>query len=304
MRNTYQEVTDRIVTLLEQGTKPWQKSWSAGGSVTLAPMARPLRVSGAPYTGINVLNLWSAAMLRGYASRHWITYKGAAELGGQVRKGSKAELAFYVGRVSKPSEIEGQDDRIVSFMRNYAVFNADQIDGLPDRFKPSAEPVPAAPVSGEEHARNPTVDCFIDHLAPRIAHGGDRAYYAPSIDAVQMPHLAQFRDAESYYATLLHEMIHWTSHADRCDRALGKRFGDDAYAAEELIAELGAAFLCADLGVTDQPRDDHASYVASWLRVLKSDNRAIFRAASLAEKAASYMHAAQPGAAEEMDEAA
>jgi antirestriction protein ArdC len=307
MRNTYQEVTDRIVAMLESGVKPWQRSWKTGGDnplVVTSPMARPLRVCGQPYTGMNVLNLWAASMVRGFSSRHWMTYKSAQALGAQVRKGSKSELAFYVGKVIKPAENEGEDDRLISFMRTYAVFNADQIDGLPDRFKVAAPVAPVAPVPAPDgrNPRVPHVDIFVDNVAPRLAHGGDKAFYMPSTDSIRMPHLEQFEDSEAYYATLLHETVHWTSHAQRCDRQLGKRFGDDAYAAEELVAELGAAFLCADLAISDSPRPDHASYLASWLKVLKSDNRAIFRAASLAEKAATFMRAAQPGTAEQPEE--
>lgn len=290
MRDTYQEVTDRIVAMLESGTKPWQKSWGTGGTIA-APMARPLRSNGAPYRGLNVINLWSAAMLRGFNSRYWLTYKGAQALGGQVTKGARAELAFYVGKVVKAGENDGDEDRIISFMKSYAVFNADQIEGLPAHFY-AAAPVEAPVVDG--HARIDRVDAFVDNLAPKLAHGGDRAYYMPSTDSIRMPHMAQFDTAQSYYATLLHEMVHWTSADARVDRKLTGRFGDPAYAFEELIAEIGAAFLCADLAISDTPRADHASYLASWLKVLKEDKRAIFRAAALADKAATWMHAAQP----------
>jgi antirestriction protein ArdC len=303
--NAYQTVTDRIVAMLEGGTKPWQRPWNSADGVRIgSPIARPLRSNGQPYRGANVLNLWAAGMLRGFSSRYWLTYKGAQEFGGQVRKGAKSELAFYVGRHTVEAQKEGDDDKVVAFMRSYCVFNADQIDGLPARFYAAAEP--AAPIApAPAHARNAEVDTFVDNLSVKLAHGGDRAYYMPSADAVRMPHLEQFHDADSYYATLLHELTHWTGHATRCDRdfSASKRWGDSAYAAEELVAELGAAFLCADLGVSEgEPRADHADYIASWIAVLKADNRAIFRAASAAEKAAAWIHAAQPGSvADEME---
>ena len=288
----YQAVTDRIVAMLETGTPPWQRSWSAGAPTITGPIARPLRSCGKPYTGVNVLNLWAAGMMRGFSSRYWMTYKTAAGLGGQVRKGAKSEFCFYVGKHVVAAESEDKSDKVISFMRAYCVFNCDEIDGLPARYYA----IEAAPVKPAEwsHDRNPEVDSFVGHTGATIGHGGDRAYYMPSSDAVRMPHLEQFRDAESYYATLLHEIVHWTSAEARCDRQLGKRFGDDAYAAEELVAELGAAFLCADLAITNEPREDHASYLASWIKVLKADNRAIFRAASLAEKAAGFLHGLQP----------
>jgi antirestriction protein ArdC len=291
-QNAYQTVTDRIIAMLETGTAPWQRSWSIGVPTISGPITRPLRSCGKPYTGMNVLNLWAAAMMRDFRSRYWMTYKTAAGLGGQVRKGAKAELAFYVGKHVVAAEAEDKDDKVISFMRAYHVFNCDEIDGLPARYY-ATDAAPAKPAAWS-HDRNAEVDAFVAHTGAAIGHGGDRAYYMPSTDAVRMPHLAQFRDAESYYATLLHEVVHWTSAPARCDRHLGKRFGDDAYAAEELVAELGAAFLCADLAITNEPRADHASYLASWIKVLKADNRAIFRAASLAEKAAGFLHGCQP----------
>jgi antirestriction protein ArdC len=297
----YQTVTDRIVAMLEAGTPPWQRSWSVGQPTISGPIVRPLRACGKPYTGANVINLWAAGMMRGFRSRYWMTYKGAKEAGGNVRKGAKSELAFYVGKHTVEAKEPDQDDKTVSFMRAYCVFNCDEIEGLPARFYATEAPAPIEPAA-PTHARNGEVDTFVSNLNASIAHGGDRAYYMPSMDAVRMPHLEQFDSAESYYATLLHELTHWTSHETRCPRPLGARFGDDAYAAEELVAELGAAFLCADLGVTNEPRADHASYIASWIRVLKADNRAIFRAASLAEKAATFMHGKQP-ASEAQDEA-
>lgn len=293
--NQYQAVTDRIVAMLEAGVRPWQKSWKAG-AVSAPILRRPISgATGKPYTGVNTLSLWAAAEIRGFSSPYWFTYKAAQAAGGQVKKGAKSELAFYVGKhtVRDEGAPEGDEsERTISFLRAYCVFNAEEIDGLPAKFYVTEPAAPAPVIDG----RMPEVDSFVANLRADISHGGDKAFYMPAMDAVRMPHLAQFNSPESYYATLLHELTHWTSAPARCDRQLGGRFGDDAYAAEELIAELGAAFLCSDLAVSAEPREDHASYLASWLRVLKADNKAIFKAAALAERAAGFMHAQQPAA--------
>lgn len=288
----YQAVTDRIVAMLEAGTKPWQRSWSTDPAVITGAMQRPLRNTGEAYRGMNVLNLWCAAQVRGLQSRYWFTYKGAQALGAQVRKGARSEFAFFVGQTTKEAETEGGADRTISFLKCYHVFNGDEVDNLPPRFAPVASEPVAAPVC--PHERRPDVDAFFAGAGVKLAHGGDRAFYMPSGDAVRMPELAQFNSAEAYYATLAHEAVHWTGHESRCARPFGKRFGDAAYAVEELVAELGAAFLCADLGISDQPRADHADYLAQWLKVLKGDNRAIFTAAAAADRAAGFLHGAQP----------
>lgn len=287
----YQTVTDRIVAMMEAGTRPWARSWTTGGGFTVGGMQRPLRIGGQPYTGINVINLWAAAQARGFTSRHWMTFKGAKEIGASVRKGAKAELAFYVGaHVVTDTDKSGEEtERTVNFLRFYYVFNADEIDNLPPRFQGAV----AAPVESAEQ-RDAKADGFIAATGAMIAHGGDKAYYAPSSDSIRLPMFAAFDKPESYYATALHELVHWTSHTDRCARELGKRFGDDAYAAEELVAELGSAFLCADLGISAEPRPDHASYLAHWVRVMRADNKAIFKAAALADRAAGFLHKLQP----------
>jgi antirestriction protein ArdC len=296
MANNYQVVTDRIVAMLEQGVRPWAKSWKAGEPVSLANMVRPMSgATGRPYTGINVINLWCAAESRGFTSPYWFTFKAAKDAGGNVKKGAKAELAFFVGRHTVKDEAPGQDptERTISFLRAYCVFNACECEGLPAKFYPgNAEPAPV--VDG----RIDTADAFIAATGASIAHGGDRAFFMPSADAIRLPHITQFESPEAYYATSLHELIHWTGPEARCNREMGKRFGDDAYAAEELVAELGAAFAMADLSISAEPREDHASYLAGWLKIMKADNRAIFRAAALAEKAAAFLHAQQPAADE------
>lgn len=290
----YQRITDRIVSELEQGVRPWLKPWSAANAE--GRITRPLRASGQPYNGINVLNLWAEAMARGFACPTWMTFRQAKELGGFVRKGETGSLVVYASTFSKTEtdEATGQDaEKDIPFLKAYCVFNVEQIEGLPERF--AATPAPRLdPVTRDVEA-----DAFFARTGATIRHGGNRAFYAQGEDVVQLPPFEAFRDPESYYATLAHEMTHWTKHKKRLDREFGrKRWGDEGYAAEELVAELGAAFLCADLDITPEPREDHAAYIASWLKVLKDDKRAIFTAAAHAQRAADWLHA-KAGAAQE-----
>jgi antirestriction protein ArdC len=299
-RDVYTRVTDSIIESLEQGVRPWHRPWEGG--LTDGRMIRPLRHNGTPYRGINILLLWGAAMEHGFSSPHWMTYRQAMELGAHVRKGERGSLVVYAGSTTKPAgarvtpndgatDANGDEaEREVRFMKGYTVFNVAQIDGLPAQYHPQPTP-PREPMPLIEHA-----EAFVAATGAALRHGGDRAYYSPGADVIVLPVPESFRDAASYTATKAHELVHWTSAAARCDRVLGKRFGDDAYAAEELIAELGAAFLCADLGITPEVRDDHAAYISHWLKVLKSDRRAIFTAASHAQRAADYLHGLQPEA--------
>lgn len=285
----YSRITGRIVEDLEKGVRPWLKPWNAehaAGRIT-----RPLRHNGKPYRGINVLMLWGEAMARGYACPIWMTYKQSQELGGQVRKGEHGSLVVFADRIRRTEIAESgeETEREIAFLKGYTVFNCEQIDGLPAHYT-----APAAPVL-DPVQRIAKAEAFFGHLGADIRHGGDRAYYAVHPDYVQMPPFETFQDAQSYYATLAHETTHWTRHPSRLDREFGrKRWGDEAYAAEELVAELGSAFLSADLGITLEPREDHASYIASWLAVLKNDKRAIFTAAAHAERACGFLHGLQP----------
>jgi len=284
--DVYQRVTDRIIADLERGVRTWAKPWNAehaAGRIT-----RPLRANGQPYRGINILMLWAAAIEQGYSAPIWMTYKQAAELGAQVRKGEKGSLVVYAASITKTvtNETTGEDEEAaIPFMKGYTVFNVEQIDGLPAHFHAPA----VAPASTLERIER--AEAFFAAIGATVRHGGDRAYYAQSPDHVQMPPFESFSDAESYYTTLAHELTHWTKHPARLDRDLGrKRWGDAGYAREELVAELGAAFLSADLGLALGPRDDHAAYLASWLKVLKDDKRAIFQAASHAQRAADFLN--------------
>ncbi len=280
----YQRVTDAIIAQLEAGTRPWAMPWKAGNAM------RPLRHNGVPYSGINTLILWMMAQERGYTSPYWMTYKQAAELGGQVRKGERSSVVVYAGAMER-SETDSNGETIESripFLKTYCVFNAGQIDNLPEHFTAqSFEHV--APT-----ARFECADAFVAATGAMLRHGGNRAYYSPATDHIQMPPFEAFFAAEDYATTMLHELAHWSGAKNRLDRQFdSKRWGDEGYAAEECIAEICASFLAADLGIAMQPREDHAAYLASWLKVLKGDKRAIFTAASYAERAASYLHGFQ-----------
>jgi antirestriction protein ArdC len=293
-RDIYQGITERIVGDLEKGVRPWHQPWSAAhmdGRVVL-----PLRHNGVVYRGVNILNLWMAALDKGYSAPVWMTFKQAIDLGGCVRKGEKASLTVYTDRITR-SETDpetGEESPLdIHYLKGYHVFNVEQIDGLPEHYYGKPEP------RLETSPRNARADAFFAAIRADIRHGGDRAYYAQGSDHIQMPPFESFRDAESYYATLAHESTHWTKHAARLDRGFGqKRWGDDGYAMEELVAELGAAFLCADLQLTPELREDHAAYIATWIKVLKDDKRAIFSAASHAQRAADFLNGLQPKAME------
>ncbi|TXL75129.1 DUF1738 domain-containing protein [Vineibacter terrae] len=285
----YQRITSRIVASLEQGVRPWLRPWNAqhaAGRIT-----RPLRCNGIPYQGINVLMLWGECVAKGYSAPIWMTFKQALELGACVRKGEHGSLVVYADRIrrTETNEQTGQDvEREIPFLKGYTVFNVEQIDGLPERYYGKPEPR-LDPIQRIEKA-----DAFFAALRADIRHGGNQAYYTMAHDYVQMPPFESFHDAESYYATLAHECTHWTRHGSRLERDFGrKRFGDEGYAMEELVAELGAAFVCSHLDLTPEPREDHAAYIASWLKVLKDDRRAIFTAASHAQRAADFLEARQ-----------
>lgn len=288
----YAQVTARIVEDLERGVRPWVKPWNAEHAA--GRVSRPLRHSGEPYRGVNVLMLWAAAEARGFACPLWMTYRQAADLGGQVRKGEKGSPVVYAAGFTKTADGDPGTDaerEEVHFLKQYTVFNAEQVEGLPGRFYALAEP----PKDGMEPIGR--AERFVAGTGADVRHGGNLAYYAQTGDYVQLPPFVAFRDAESYAATAVHELAHWTKHPARLDRDLGRRrWGDEGYAVEELVAELAAAFLCADLGITPEVRDDHAAYVGSWLKVLGRDKRAVFTAAALAEKAVAYLHRVQPKA--------
>ena len=281
----YQKITNQIVTALEHGVRPWHQPWYA--SHAEGRIIRPLRASGVPYNGINILMLWSAAIQHGYTAPIWMTFRQSAELGAHVRKGESGTLVVYADKMIRKDldkETGEEAERAIPFMKGYTVFNVEQIEGLPDHYYGK----PPQPVEAVQ--RISRADAFFAATGVSIIHGGNRACYVPATDTIHMPRIEFFEDAISYYATLAHECTHWTRHEKRLNRDFGrKRFGDEGYAMEELVAELGAAFLCSDLELTPEVRDDHAAYIASWIKVLKNDRRAIFTAASHAQRAADLL---------------
>ncbi|APZ94529.1 ArdC family protein [Fuerstiella marisgermanici] len=286
--DVYTRVTDRIIEQLSQGVKPWLKPWNAehaAGRIT-----RPLRHNGEPYHGINILMLWDSAETQGFSCPLWLTYKQAQQLGGHVKKGEKSSPVVYASSFQKAEENDdGQEvQRDVHFLKEYRVFNAEQCDGLPERFSETVQP------SNNDIERIAAAEQFVRHTGADVREGGNSACYVNGADFIRMPRLETFRDAESHAATLTHELVHWTKAPSRLDRDFGRKtFGDEGYSREELVAELGSAFLCADLNVTPEVRDDHASYIDHWLQILKGDKRAIFSAASFASKAVDYLHSLQ-----------
>lgn len=281
-RDLYADVTQQIVTAIEAGAGTWEMPWHkvAGPPKNIS--------SKKPYRGINTLILWLIAQEKGYTTPLWATFKQWQEMGCSVRKGEKsASVVFwkFTDQADQAAE-DGEDDNGRSgrvFARSYAVFNAAQVDGFE---------LPTVDALSEDE-RQAKAEAFFNALPLKIVHEGDRAYYRPSTDTVVMPPFAAFKSGEGYYATLGHECVHATGAKSRLERDFSGRFGDEAYALEELVAELGAAFLCADLGISSIPRPDHAAYLQSWLKVLKADTRAIFTAASKAQQAVDWLHTNQ-----------
>jgi antirestriction protein ArdC len=280
MANTlYDNVTARILAELENGSAPWIKPWAATPGRNIPHNA----ATGNAYSGCNVILLWMAQA--GFATPQWLTFKQALDLGGNVRKGEKsvATIVKVLQLKGKPKDGETEGDTFTT-LKAYAVFNIAQCENLPDRVI-NAEPAKAR----HDDERDATIDEFIAATGAdfRDDVGGDRAYFSPSRDFIAMPAFAAFNSAATYYATAFHELGHWTGAKSRLDRDFGKRFGDRAYAAEELVAELTAAFLCAEFSINGELR--HAGYIENWIELLKSDSRAFFTAASKAQAAAQYM---------------
>lgn len=279
-RNIHADITNQIIAAIEANpgrpSLPWQMT---GGN----PM--PVNtLSGKHYNGINILSLWVAAQARGFAFPVWGTYLQWQEKGCQVRKGEKSSLVvFYKEFETDPEDEDDNGRRRVA--RGSYVFNADQVDGYTAPELPSLGPV----------ERITQADRFVGSTHADIRHGGMRAFFDPRSDHIQMPDEGLFTGTETmsrsegYYATLIHELVHWTGSDKRLRRDMSGRFGNAAYAAEELIAEIGAAFLCSELQITPELRPDHAAYLANWLQLLKDDPRAIFTAAARASEAAAYL---------------
>ncbi|WP_228243346.1 ArdC family protein [Porphyrobacter sp. GA68] len=282
----YDTITNQIIATLERGTDKFSLPWHR----STAPLSRPVNAAtGKAYRGVNVLALWASAEAQDFGHGFWATYRQWQSLGAQVRKGEKASPIVFYKVLDKrdDDQAEERDSSTRIFAQASHVFNASQVEGYG---------LPEVP-DGEDFDPIPQADAFVSATGAAVHINGDSAHYTPATDAITMPDRERFfatasgSAAQNWYATLLHELIHWSGADHRLARTFGKRFGDNAYAMEELVAELGSAFLCGDLGLSASPRPDHASYLASWLKVLKADNRAIFTAASAAANAAEWLSA-------------
>lgn len=286
--DVHQSVTDHIIAAIEAGAGPASLPWHRTGASSIMPRNA---ATGQSYNGINVVALWATAQIRAYPLSVWGTYRQWQGLDAQVRKGEKAALVvFYKEFEVDPDPSDDADTGKRHVARASWVFNAAQVDG----FTPPDAPAPLPPI-----ARDARAEAFIAATGADIRVGGESAYYRPSTDHIQMPDEHLFRAdgqqrSEDWYSVLTHELGHWSGAEKRLNRQFGKRFGDDAYAIEELVAELTSAFLCAELGITPQPRADHAHYIGHWLRVMKADKRAVFAASARASEAVRYLSKFSP----------
>ena len=273
----YQQVTDTIVAAIEKGVGDFKMPWHRGGG------EMPLNIiTGNNYQGINILSLWVAAQAHGFTSSTWGTYKQWAEAGCQVNKGQKATPIIFFKQVTEEDDEGCEKTRLI--IRSYSVFSGDQVDGYTD---PELVEVP-------EMERLEHVELAVKKTGATIKVGGSKAFYGPASDTVHMPDDRRFigdndQRTEAYYSVLWHELGHWSGHKTRLNRELPDKFGDEKYAMEELIAELTSAYCCAELKISPQPREDHAQYIASWLKVLKEDKKAIFYASARAQEAVNFL---------------
>lgn len=284
--DVHQAITNQIIAAIDAGTGKLQMPWHRSG----ANIMRPVNVaSGNAYRGVNTVALWAAADACQFPTGLWGTYRQWQDRGAQVRKGEKSSLIVFYREFDNDDagDQSGDEDRRRRCMaRASRVFNIAQVDGYA-AIEPTTDDNRVDPIACAE--------AFVASTGAHVVEGGDRAFYSIREDRVTMPDRYRFIDTKSgtategWYATLLHELTHWSGASQRLDRKFGERFGDDAYAMEELVAELGAAFLCGDLGISAEPRADHAAYIDSWLRILKGDRKAIFAAASAASRAAEYL---------------
>ena len=276
-KDLYSDVSARIIAELEAGAAPWIKPWSATAGQNVPQNA----VTNRPYSGCNVILLWLARS-RGWSTPRFLTFKQALEAGGNVRKGEHGTKVYFVKQL-QIKDRDGEDDtRLVPMLREYTVFNVHQCENLPDRVK-AGKPMRVR----NPDTRDTLADEFLRSTGADIREGQGEAYYVPNHDFISMPAFEAFKGADHFYCTAFHELTHWTGHKWRLDRDLKNRFGSRDYAAEELVAELGAAFLCAEFGFDGDTR--HAGYIATWIELLKADKRAFFTACSKASKAADYL---------------
>jgi antirestriction protein ArdC len=278
----YQEITDKITVELEQGRVPWVQPWRTIG----APLGLPRSAAtGRAYSGINVLILWCAAAERGFTTQTWLTFRQALKIGAHVRKGEKGTTVVYADRFvpyrerTRAAETGDEPDAI-PFLKRFTVFNADQCENLSDDVTPPAQPAAADLIL-------PQAEALIRATGADLRIGGNRAFYVPSEDFIQVPPPSSYFEPVNWHRTVCHELGHWSGAGHRLNRDLSGGFGSASYAREELVAEICGAFVCAALSIVPTVR--HSDYLASWLEVLREDNRAIIRAASAASKAADYL---------------
>jgi antirestriction protein ArdC len=281
-RGLYGEVSAKIIAELEAGAAPWVKPWSATAGANVPCNA----VTNRPYSGRNVILLWMA-QAAGYRTPRFVTFKQALELGGHVRKGEHGTKVYFVKQLQVADQNgEEGETRIVPMMREYTAFNVDQCEGLPDGVLTLGDIKPR-----NRDERDATLDEFLACSGATIREGFGEAYYRPSDDYISLPRFEAFKSAAHFYGVAFHELGHWTGHKSRLDRVLRHRFGERSYAAEELVAELCAAFLCAEFSIDGDLR--HAGYIASWIGLLKTDSRAFFTACSKAQAATDYLRASR-----------
>lgn len=277
-RDLYQEVTDKIVAQLEAGTVPWVKPWRS-----TAGLNTPMNITTKrPYSGVNVMLLWMACASNSWVKPHFLSFKQAKDAGGNVKKGEKATTICFIKRLLVKDKTDPDKTKQIGMLRTFSVFNIAQCENLPERF---TNPEPAKPLNNDE--RNALVDEFIATTKADIREGFGEAFFSPGKDFISMPRFESFKSGDHFEATRFHELVHWTGHKSRIDRDFKGRFGDASYAAEELVAELGSAFLCAEFDIDGDLR--HADYLANWLQLLKSDSKAIFTASAAAQKAADFL---------------
>ncbi|HRH03876.1 MAG TPA: zincin-like metallopeptidase domain-containing protein [Bacteroidia bacterium] len=280
----YSRITQKVISDLEKGNLTWRMPWSSEHMAQ--NVVRPLRWNDEPYTGINILVLWATAAENGFKTPYWMTYKQAVSMKANVKKGEKGTFVVYADKITKQEQAENGEleTKHIPFLKSYTVFNASQIEGLSDAFYKTPE---IMPLNNEK--RIAELEQFFANTKADI-YTGLKASYNQTTDRIQMPPFENFYDANGYYATLAHEITHWTKHPSRLNRDFGrKKHGDEGYAKEELVAELGACFLGADLGFEPITKEEHAAYIQSWLSVLRNDKRFIFSAASHAQKAVEYL---------------
>jgi antirestriction protein ArdC len=276
-------ISNQILALLDKGVRAWAQPWENGNT---ARILRPLRSNGAPYGGINTLMLWLAAHEHGFTNPNWMTYRQADALGAHVMKGEHATPVVYASTITKNQLQENGEnlERHIPFMNWYKFFAAQQSDGLPDKYYDKA------PSRLDPNERIQRAEEFFASTGAEIHHGGNKAFYAMQPDYIRMPEFGAFQDPESYYATLAHEITHWTRHPSRLARDFGRaKFGDEGYAKEEIVAEIGSAILCSELDLTPEPREENASYIDHWKKLIKGDKNFILKAAAHAQRAADFI---------------